>query len=113
MKPPTVVLGLMYDTLKNPWINMHSGLPAEFLSLLRCPNDQQPVDLEQPEWAEGSVIGGRLRFAGRRRNHSITDGIAILLETQDLDVEGQREQRLRDAGGREDFRREAQRHEWV
>ncbi len=42
-------------------------------------------------------MSGRLKCDGCRRNYSITNGIAILLETQDLDEEGRREQRLRDA----------------
>jgi SAM-dependent methyltransferase len=89
------------------------GFPAELLPLLRCPKDQQPLGLEQPEWAERSVISGRLKCAGCGRNYSISNGIAILLETQDLDPEGQREQRIRDEGNREDFQQEAARHEWV
>jgi SAM-dependent methyltransferase len=92
---------------------MYPGFPAELLFLLRCPKDQQLLNLEQPEWAEGAVISGRLNCAGCRRDYPITNGIAILLETQDLDGESQREQRLRDAGGREVFRREAERHERV
>jgi len=71
------------------------------------------LGLVQPEWANGSVIGGRLNCAGCGRSYSISNGIAILLETQDLDPESQREQRTRDEGNREDFQQEAERHEWV
>ena len=92
---------------------MYSGFHPELLPLLRCPNDQQPLGLEQPEWAEGSVISGRLTCAGCGQDYLISNGIAILLETQDLDPEGQREQRIRDEGNRGDFQQDAERHEWV
>jgi uncharacterized protein YbaR (Trm112 family) len=101
----------MSDMLKNQEITLHSGCSAELLPSLRCPKGQQPLGFEQPEWEEGSVVSGRLNGAGCGRNYLISDGIAILLETQDLDEVGQREQRIQDEENRGEFQREAKWHE--
>jgi SAM-dependent methyltransferase len=92
---------------------MQLGFPAELLPLLRCPKDQLALSLEQPEWEDGSINGGRLKCIGCGKHYPIRNGIAILLETQDLDEESQREQRIRDEANRSDFQPGVPVHEWT
>ena len=68
----------------------------QLLSIIRCPQDQYPLEHVPEHTTEKFVINGHLKCSLCNRIYPIREGIIFLLESNDIDEESRREQTLRD-----------------